>query len=366
MLAAGVAHEINNPLTYVIGSLDFLHDEFATLARAFPDADVGELHDALTAAREGAQRVKHVVHDLKTFSRGDDQHRARVDVRGVLESSINMAFNEIKFRARLVKEYGKTPPVLADEARLGQVFLNLLVNAAQAIPEGHVDENEIRVTTRTDERGGALVEVRDSGAGIPREAAARLFEPFFTTKPKGVGTGLGLSICRNIVAALGGEIEVESAPGQGTVVRVALPAMPADADAAPSPAQGAVQQPQARRGRVLVVDDEPSICATLRRVLASEHDVVALTSAREARDRIARGERFDVVLSDLVMPEMTGMQLHAEIAALAPEQAARMVLLTGGAFTPAAREFLSNVRNARIDKPFDPATIRAVVRGFVS
>ncbi|MFL5272914.1 MAG: PocR ligand-binding domain-containing protein [Anaeromyxobacteraceae bacterium] len=365
MLAAGVAHEINNPLTYVIGSLDFLHEQFATLARTFPEVDVGELHDALTAAREGAQRVKHVVQDLKTFSRADDKHRARVDLRGVLESSINMAFNEIKFRARLVKEYGKAPPVLANEARLGQVFLNLLVNAAQAIPEAHVDENEIRITTRADERGRAVVEVRDSGSGIPPEAVARMFEPFFTTKPKGVGTGLGLSICRNIVTALGGEISVESAPRQGTVVRVVLPAAPGDADAAPGP-KPAAEPALARRGRVLVVDDEPSICATLRRVLASEHDVVALTSAREARDRIARGERFDVVLSDLIMPDMTGMQLHAEVAALAPEQAARMVLLTGGAFTPAAREFLSNVPNARIDKPFDPGTVRAVVRGFVS
>jgi CheY-like chemotaxis protein len=305
------------------------------------------------------------VRDLKTFSRVDGDHRARIDLRAVIESSINLAFNEIRYRARLVEDYGAPPPVLANEARLGQVFLNLLVNAAQAIPEGHVDENEIRVTTRTDERGRAVVEIRDSGAGIPRESLGHIFEPFFTTKPRGEGTGLGLSICRNIVAALQGEILIEGAAGGGTVVRVVLPAAPQKIETAPAASPGPAPVAQARRGRVLVVDDEPSICKALRRALR-EHDVVTCTSAREALERIRLGERFDVVLTDLVMPEMTGMELHANLLALAPDQAERIVLVTGGAFTQAAREFLTIVPNARIEKPFDPAAVRALVRGFVS
>jgi signal transduction histidine kinase len=361
MLAAGVAHEINNPLAYLIAALDFLDRECHELM--LPGTQLIELQRALADAREGAGRVKHVVRDLKTFSRVDEERRARVELRPVIESSINMVFNEIKYRARLVKDYGSVPLVLANEARLGQVFLNLLVNAAQAIPEGHVDENEIRVATMTDEQGRAIVEIRDSGAGIPPDSLERIFDPFFTTKPMGVGTGLGLSICRNIITSLGGQVIVDSRAGDGTVFRVVLPAAPPIDD---EPLMEPAPVAHGRRGRVLVIDDEPAICAAIKRVLAPEHEVVALTSAREARDRIARGERFDVLLCDLMMPDVTGMELHADLIALAPGQAERMVLLTGGAFTPGANEFLSKVPNLRVEKPFDPASLRALVRGLVA
>ena len=311
--------------------------------------------------------MKHVVRDLKTFSRADEERRVQVELRPVIESSINMVFNEIKYRARLVKDYGKTPPVLANEARLGQVCLNLLVNAAQAIPEGRIDENEIRVSTKTDDLGRAVVEVRDSGPGIPPDVLKQVFDPFFTTKPTGVGTGLGLSICHNIVTGLGGEIIVESQLDEGTVFRVVLPAAPppAEGDAGTEPALMTPSVAHRPRGRVLVVDDEPAICAALKRVLAPEHEVVALTSALEARSRIARGEHFDVILCDLMMPKMTGMDLHAEFTVLAPDQAERMVFVTGGAFTEKARRFLGTVPNIRLEKPFDTAGLRALIRGLV-
>jgi CheY-like chemotaxis protein/two-component sensor histidine kinase len=362
-LAAGVAHEINNPLAYLTAALDFLHDELGAIEQKLPSAALGEAKQVLAEAREGAGRVKHVVRDLKTFSRAEEERRARVDLQPVIESSINMAFNEIKYRARLVKDYGATPPVFANEARLGQVFLNLLVNAAQAIPEGHAPENEIRVVTRTDDEGRAVVEVRDTGSGIPAEIVGRIFDPFFTTKPIGVGTGLGLSITRSIVTALGGRIMVESEVGKGTVFRVTLPAAPPQVDAE-DPGERAPLK-QARRGQVLVVDDEPAIGAAIRRILAAEHDVTVLTSAPRALETVARGARFDVILCDLMMPHMTGMELHARIAALAPDQAERMVLLTGGAFTASANQFLDRVPNARVEKPFDPASLRALVRGLV-
>jgi PAS domain S-box-containing protein len=368
MLAAGVAHEINNPLAYLIAALDFLDGECKEFAQKLPGVPSTELREALAEAREGAARVKHVVRDLKTFSRADEERRVQVELRPVIESTLNMVFNEIKYRARLVKEYGKTPPVLANEARLGQVFLNLLVNAAHAISEGRVDENEIRVATKTDDLGRAIVEVCDSGSGIPPDVLKHVFDPFFTTKPTGIGTGLGLSICHSIVTALGGEISVESQVNEGTVFRVVLPAAPplTGDHAGAEPALMTPSVAQRPRGRVLVVDDEPAICAALKRVLAPEHEVVVLTSALEAQDRIARGERFDVILCDLMMPKMTGMELHAELTSLAPEQAARMVLLTGGAFTPLASEFLNKVPNARVEKPFDAASLRALIRGLVA
>jgi CheY-like chemotaxis protein len=204
------------------------------------------------------------------------------------------------------------------------------------------------------------IEVRDSGGGISPEVAGRIFDPFFTTKPPGVGTGLGLSICHSIVTALDGEISVDSAAGRGTTFRVTLPV--ADLSAA-LPARAAAPQAQAsgRRGKVLVIDDEPLIGAAVRRALTAEHDVLALSNSHEALDRLRGGERYDVILCDLMMPALTGMDIHDELSKLAPAQADRMVFITGGAFTTRAQTFLAEVQNPRIEKPFDLHALRALV-----
>ncbi|HEX8824927.1 MAG TPA: ATP-binding protein [Archangium sp.] len=225
-LAAGVAHEINNPLSYMLSNLSFVDDELDALAAAGEglQGERGqEVRDALKEAISGSARVRDIVRDLKSFSRGtDDEQRGPVDMRVVLDSCVNMAWSEIRHRARLVKDYGEVPFVLGNESRLGQLFLNLLVNAAQAIPHGNLQGNEIRLTL-TSELGEVVVAVRDTGEGIAPENLGRLFDPFFTTKPVGVGTGLGLSICHGIVTAMGGRISVESERGRGTTFRVFLP-----------------------------------------------------------------------------------------------------------------------------------------------
>ncbi len=355
MIAAGLAHEINNPLAYLSAALEFLDEHANDLgAPAFR----AEVLRALAEAREGADRVRRVVRDLRTFSGIREERRTRVALEPILESAIHMAANEIRYRARLVREYGPAPEVMADEARLGQVVLNLLINAAQALPEGAAADHEIRVVTATDPRGRALIEVRDTGCGIAPEVADRIFDPFFTTKPQGVGTGLGLSICRGIVLALDGEIVAENRPGGGTTVRVALPPAPA---ASPAVVATPPASSPGRRGRVLVVDDEPAVAAAIRRTLASQHDVEVRGSAEEALAAIGRGERFDAILCDLMMPGMTGMDLHEALARLAPEQARRIVVLTGGAFTPRAREFLDRVSVPRCEKPFDSQGLREMV-----
>jgi signal transduction histidine kinase/CheY-like chemotaxis protein len=364
-LAAGVAHEINNPLAYVVAALGFLDEELSVLARELPPGRLREARESLSDAHDGAGRVTTIVRDLKTFSRADEERSGPVDLHRVIDSSINLASNAFKHRAQLVKDYGRIPQVLGNEARLGQVFLNLLINSAQAFREGSMERNEIRVTTRTDDAGRAIVEVGDTGIGMTREVARHVFDPFFTTKPVGVGTGLGLFICRNIVAAAGGEISIDSEPGRGTVLRVALPPAPAGALVA-TPGPAVSDDAPRRRGWILVVDDEPAIGTAVQRALQAEHDVVVMTTAREARERIASGERFDAIVCDLMMPLMTGMDLHRELTTLAPDQAERMVFLTGGAFTTSARQFLESCRNGLLEKPVTSNDLRALVRALIA
>jgi two-component system cell cycle sensor histidine kinase/response regulator CckA len=359
MLAAGVAHEINNPLAYVIAALDFMAEALQAEQPA-----LGDFQHALGEAREGASRVRQVVRDLKTFSRAEPERVTVVDLLGVLDSSANMAMNEIRHRAQLVKVYGAVPRVRANEARLGQVFLNLLVNAAQAIPEGRAAQNEIRILTTTSDDGGAVIEIQDTGAGIPEAALEHIFDPFFTTKPAGVGTGLGLALCKTTILAMGGTISVSNLPKGGASFRVSLAAQSVvTSPAETTPARPVV--PQGRRGRVLVVDDEVLIANGLGRVLGKEHDVVTLTSARDALKKCEAGERFDVIVCDLMMPELTGMDVHQALLELDPEQARRMVFLTGGAFTARASAFLDKTSNICLEKPYDPTNLRALVRGIV-
>jgi len=359
-LAAGVAHEINNPLAYVLANLDFALAELAA-----PTAGPEELGRALGEARDGAVRVREIVRDLKSFSRVSEAEREPVDVRKVLQSAVALAQNEIRHKARLAIEYGEVPPVLASEHRLGQVFLNLLINAAQAIPDGQADRQLVNAATFLAEDGRVAVEITDTGSGIPAEVLPRIFDPFFTTKPVGVGTGLGLSIAHGIVAELGGELTVRSELGSGSIFTVRLP--PAPAGARPRSAAAPGPAPRSAQGaRVLVVDDEPLVGRAVARILSPPHQVTVALTGQEALDRLA-SEPFEVVLCDLMMPGLTGMDVHQRLLERSPEQAARMVFLTGGAFTEPAREFLARVPNPRLDKPFEPATIRlAVVKAMAA
>jgi signal transduction histidine kinase/response regulator of citrate/malate metabolism len=361
-LASGVAHEINNPLAYVLSNLDFIGKELRDDESLAPSNHLRELVDLVGETREGAERIRKIVRGLKTFSRADEERRVPVELRPMLELSITMTFNEIRHRARLVKDYGPTPYVEADESRLSQVFVNLLVNAAQAFPS-QSENNEIRIVTFTDERGRAVVEVKDTGAGIPEAIRARIFDPFFTTKPVGEGTGLGLSICHGIVTAHGGEIILESVVGKGTTFRIVLP--PAHADASAAVEVAAPRVAPGRRGKVLVVDDEPMVASALRRILKADHDIATAANGQMAKDRFARGERYDVILSDLMMPVMNGIEFYDWIAGALPDQADKIIFITGGAFTTEAKQFLDRIPNQRVDKPFEGMNIKGLVRNLV-
>ncbi len=361
-LASGVAHEINNPLAYVIGNLDCLGQALGELR---PGDPTDELTEMLEDARDGARRVASIVRDLKAFSRADEDAREAVDLAHAIELAVRLSGNQLRHRARLVRDEEPLPPALGNESRLVQVFINLLVNAAQALPEGEAERHEVRVTARRDGAGHAVVSVTDTGCGIPPAQLAQVWNPFFTTKAIGVGTGLGLSICHGIVKAMGGTITVTSQVGRGTTFSVRLPLAQGVAFNPRTTTPPVTTAPAGPPARLLIVDDEASIGATLGRMLGREYAIECVTSAREALARVTAGERWDVILSDLMMPDMTGMDFYDALAAT-PELRPRCVFMTGGVFTERAQAFLTESGRPTLDKPFDPARLRRVLAQVAS
>ncbi|HET6582331.1 MAG TPA: response regulator, partial [Nannocystaceae bacterium] len=328
-LAAGVGHEINNPLAFVTANLHFACDRLAKLrAAGESSAGLDELERVLSEARVGADRIAQIVGRLRLFAR-HDVASGPVDMAAVLTWAINVTEHAWRQRARMVRAIGPLPLVEGDEGRLGQVFVNLITNAAQAIPPGSPDAHEIRVEARVTEGGGVEAIVADTGVGIAPDMLGRIFEPFFTTQPAGQGTGLGLSIVNGIVRDLGGQLTLMSEPGRGSEFRVILP--PASARTEPSPADAPVPAPApaaappVARGRVLVIDDEPLVVQAITRVLATLHEVTAVQSGRAAVELLAGGAAFDVVLCDLMMPGMGGAEVYEWIESERPDLLSRFV-----------------------------------------
>jgi PAS domain S-box-containing protein len=349
-LAGGVAHEINNPLATISASLEMI-------AEQHNDAETRD-------ARRAVDRIRTIVRGLTAFSRVDDDSRQPVDINRVMDLAVGLASNEIRHRARIVKQLGAVPPVFANAARLGHVFLNLLTNAAEAFGEGDAQNHEVKIITRTDDAGWAIIEVHDNGCGIARDVQARIFDPFFTTKDVGRGTGLGLSICHGTVRSLGGDITFRTQVGKGTTFVVALPpSSEAPRKRAPSNVQKAMSS---RRGTVLLIDDDVLFTSSLRRLFASEHDVTVINDGRIALERLRGGEQFDVILCDLMMPEVTGAEIHAALRDLSSELADQVIFVTGGAFSPASQQFLERITNLCFEKPCDLDELRSAVRRRVA
>jgi PAS domain S-box-containing protein len=358
-MAAGVAHEVNNPLAYLMLNLEWIARKLPSVGQ--DPASLEGLTAMLDEARHGAQRVSTIVRELRSFSRADGETRTRVDLAEVVQSGIRIAGHEIRHKARIVTSFEPARPVWANEARLEQVVINLLLNAAQAMPEARADHNEIRLSVRPDGEERTVLEVFDNGEGIALDVLPRIFDPFFTTKPVGVGTGLGLSICHGIVTSLGGHIGAYSEPGEGTTFRVVLPTTDTLVDDGQRMGSEAPSSRHSMRARVLVVDDEPPIANTLRELLAPEHEVIAATTAREAFDAIERSD-FDVVFCDLIMPGAGGIDLYERLRSLHPGMERRIVFMTGGAFTERTAEFLASVENRRVEKPFSLGLVEQIVR----
>ncbi len=378
MLAAGVAHEINNPAAFVLANIEALTGHMRLIEdklRDLPDADAdaaraglaGLLFEAnaiLQESKEGMARIQRIVRDLGSFSHADEDVNVPMSVNTAIESALTMLRNELKYRARVEQDLRARRLVLGSAPRLGQVFLNLISNAVQALEEADVKRNLVRVRS-FDEGDHVVVEVSDNGPGIAPAAAPRIFESFFTTKPRGMGTGLGLPISLGIVRSLGGEILVDSQPGQGATFRVRIPATSAVPAARPSVPEVTPSRIFMRR-RILAVDDEALLLKAYRRMLGEAHEMVTALGGHEALRLLDQDTRFDVVLCDLQMPEMSGMDLHALVAQRFPGLADRFVFVTGGAFSGEARRFLEESVPAVIQKPFSVDDLLVLVDTIAS
>ncbi len=360
-LAAGVAHEINNPLAYVRTSLDIARRRLEQYSETGDPAHLEAVDDGFRRAFDGVERVRVIASDLKTFSRGDDGSWMPVSVAKVVDTAVNLAMAQIKGVATLERDIEGAPYVMGSETRFVQVLVNLLVNAAQAIEQAGGDGHTItvRVRSRADR---VRIDVEDTGVGIPRERVDHVFEPFWTSKPRGMGTGLGLSICHGIVTSAGGDIRVlRSAPDEGTTVRVELPASPHRASRPSSPEGPDPAAPTTSRPRVLVIDDEIRLAKTLALGLGDRFAMDIVGEGRAALERLRAPEGYDVVICDLMMPGMSGMDVFETIRAERPELAERFVFMTGGAFTERARDFLAQHELRRVEKPFALEDIERIV-----
>jgi CheY-like chemotaxis protein len=311
--------------------------------------------------QEGAERVRKIVHDLRRFTRVADQPDAAVvDLPDALDVAKRMASATIRHAARVSISLGVTPFVRGDEGAVCQIFTNLLANAGQAILDAGLTNREITVVTFSDPAGRAVVEVADTGPGIPASVLPRIFDPFFSTKPTGSGMGLGLAITHHLVTQLGGEIEVDSEVGRGTKVRVVLPAAERPRDEL---GRTAVARP-ANRARILIIDDDLAVARSMERLLRRDHDVTIVSDGSTALRCLSEDPSFDIVFCDLMMPGMTGMDVFASVNDSQPAVAARFVFMTGGALSRQAAEFLEHTVNPHVAKPFSPEQIRQLVLDF--
>ncbi|HKO48817.1 MAG TPA: ATP-binding protein [Polyangiaceae bacterium] len=359
-LTAGVVHGINNPLSYVIANLEYVKRLLSPGAGALEANALAELGDVLDDSLDGAERVRSIVSDLGSFSRPLDARVVAVDLERATERALGVAANEIRHRARVVREFSAIPAALATEAKLAQVILSVLINSAHSIETGAVDRNAITVRTRLDPHGRPTLEIEDTGCGIAKENLSRVFDPFFTTKPVGVGTGLGLSVAHRILRELEGEIHLDSVHGRGTRVLITLPAAPLSSTSLPILESLPAFASDRFRARILVIDDEPAILRAFRRVLYS-HEVVLATSGPEAMARLAENRNFDVIFCDVMMPEMSGVEVYQRISERHPGQEHKLVFMTGGAFDEPAAQFIDSVENPTLKKPFAGNSVRALV-----
>ena len=359
-LAAGVAHEVNNPLSYVIHNLDYVAQ------RVGPLPSSSDLMEALDDARQGAERIRFIVRDLTALAPHDADKLETVHLESLLRSCVKFASLDLEERAHVVFHSEPSLYVAANPTRLSQVFLNLLTNAAQSIVPGNPSANSVTLSARAAANDMVEVTLSDTGCGIAPDQIDRIFEPFYTTKGVGKGTGLGLSLARSIVEGLGGSVRVRSVPGEGTTFVVQIPAAGAES-VTRTPQSPAATLQDGRTGlaiaRILIVDDDPLVARSLGRALRPHKTEIA-SGGRAALDRLcSEPNGFDAVLCDVVMPDMDGVELFRHVSERYPTAAGRFIFVTGAA-TPQAQDFLDGIDHPRVHKPVSPEELLRLIEGI--
>ena len=356
-LAGGIAHEVNNPLGWILSNLRALRDGLPDVmmkAREVGGADSAELEElvddlqlAIRDSLEGAERIREIVHQVRTYDNPRAATTSFVDLSALLDESLRLAALHAQKTIKFERELKPTPPVLGDRGRFNQLFLNVLLNAVDAVsacPDGGC----VTVRAGTAPDGRALLEIADTGVGMTEAVRRRVFEPFFTTKSPGRGTGLGLFVSLGIVRSAGGEIVVESTPGQGTLVRVLLPA----AAAHPTSVEPVSTALTGMR-RLLLVEDEAILRAAYARTLRQRFEVVLAEGANEALQLLDKDHRFDAVVCDVHLADGSGEALLCSVQDRWPALADRMLFMTGGAMTAQSASFIEKMGSRVLQKPLE-------------
>jgi two-component system, NtrC family, sensor kinase len=351
-MAASLAHEINSPLAAVSGNVGVLYDEIRELELrgAVPAEDADEILRSLGEAKESATRVAAVVRDLMVLAHEGSGKTGAIDVRQSVDTATRLLRGELRHRARLTVDVTTGCVARGDDPRIVQLLVHLLREAIEALPDNRPDRHEVLIRARRDANIVSL-EVHDSGPSPSEDAMERAFEPFFSLR--GRGTTMGLSVCQELVSSLDGRLLLLRSPLGGVCFRVELPSAVVES-AEPKTVRS-------ERRRVLVVDDEPTMCSVVSRMLRKSYTVTTFTDAREALASVARGDGYDVVLCDVMMPGMSGMEFLEQLHHTSPALAKRTGFLTAGAFTERARAFLQAEGRKYVDKPVDIPTLTRLV-----
>jgi two-component system NtrC family sensor kinase len=351
-LLASVAHELNNPLAIIMVQSDLLREEAST----------GPLAERAAKIAQAAERSVRIVKSFLTLARQRAPERAAMELNNVVAEAVellaySLQVDNIEVDCHLAAEL---PTLWADPHQLQQVVVNLLSNAHQAM-QAMATPRRLTISTQADAtRRCVQLTVADTGPGIPHELQQRIFEPFFTTKPLGLGTGLGLSLCQGIVESHGGTIHVESTLGQGAVFRIELPVEDAPVAVPPPPPVDTLSKPQG--GTILVVDDESGITSALAYLLQCDgYQVETAANGRIALEKL-RERTYDLLLSDLRMPELDGMGLYEALAQHYPHLLPRLIFLTGDTLNAETTRRLEQVGAPRLSKPFTAPEVRRVVQ----
>jgi PAS domain S-box-containing protein len=351
-LLAGVSHELNNPLSAIVGQAEMLEE----------DSSGTPLEARAKKISAAADRCARIVQTFLAMARRREPQRNPVDPNGLVSSALQLAEYALRTAGivSVVESDPNIPAIQGDSDQLHQVLVNLIINAQQALETSDVFEKKLAVRTSLTDAGRVAIDVVDNGPGIPPDVAARIFEPFFTTKPQGSGTGVGLSFSNGIVEAHGGTLRLLPT-ASGATFRIELPAAEADAveDAAPAAAEAAPVI--ANRRRALVVDDEPDIADTIRELLEREGFSVTVASDGGSALKALDYQEFDVVLSDLRMPGVSGPELYARLREIRPNKVSRIAFVTGDTLGSSMDLFLRESGRPVLEKPFTRAGVRCLV-----